>query len=106
MVYGGAIANIAHDAMAMALHTTLPKGTTYATLDLTVNFVRPAPPDRGQAVARAHVVHKGRTFGVTGADVKAPNGKTVATATASWMILEGRPFPDQRDYAREFPSAG
>ena len=106
MVYGGAIANIAHDAMAMALHTTLPKGTTYATLDLTVNFVRPAPPDRGKTVARAHVLHKGRTFGVTGADVKAPNGKTVATATASWMILEGRPFPDQRDYAREFPSTG
>jgi hypothetical protein len=30
----------------------------------------------------------------------------VATASASWMILEGRPFPDQRDYAREFSSAG
>jgi hypothetical protein len=30
----------------------------------------------------------------------------VATASASWMILEGRPFPDQRDYAREFAVGG
>jgi uncharacterized protein (TIGR00369 family) len=102
MVYGGALANIAHDAMAMSLHTLLPKGTTYATLDLTVNFVRPAPPDPGQTTASARVVHKGRTFAVTNAEVKSPKGKTVATASASWMILEGRPFPDQRDYAREF----
>ena len=102
MVYGGALANIAHDAMAMSLHTLLPKGTTYATLDLTVNFVRPAPPDPGQTTASARVVHKGRTFAVTNAEVKSPKGKTVATASASWMVLEGRPFPDQRDYAREF----
>ena len=104
MVYGGVIANIAHDSMGMALHTTLPKGTTYATLDLTVNFVRPAPPDRGKMISHGRVVHKGRTFSVTNAEVKSPNGKTVATASASWMILEGRPFPDQRDYAREFPT--
>jgi acyl-CoA thioesterase len=90
--------------MAMALHTTLPKGTTYATLDLTVNFVRPAPPDRGKMISHGRVVHKGRTFSVTNAEVKSPNGKTVATASASWMILKGRPFPDQRDYAREFPT--
>jgi len=105
MVYGGVTANLAHDAMASAVHSTLPKSTTYATLDLTVNFVRPIPPDPGKLVARARVIHRGRTFVVTGAEIFNPKGKTVATASASWMVLEGRPFPGQRDFAREFPGA-
>lgn len=105
MVYGGVTANLAHDTMALAVHSTLPKATTYATLDLTVNFVRPIPPDGGKLVTRARVVHRGRTFAVTGAEIFNSKGKTVATASGSWMILEGRPFPDQRDYAREFPSS-
>lgn len=105
MVYGGVTANLAHDAMALAIQSTLPKSTTYATLDLTVNFVRPIPPDGGELVARGRVFHRGRTFAVTGAEIFNSKGKTVATASASWMVLEGRPFPDQRDFAREFPGA-
>ena len=104
MVYGGALANLAHDSMAMSVHTLLPKGTTYATLDLTVNFVRPLPPGPGKISSHARVVHKGRTFAVTTAEIKSPEGKTVSTGSASWMILDGRPFPDRRDYAREFRS--
>ncbi len=103
MVYGGITSNVIHDAMAMALHSTLPKATTYSTLDLTVNFVRPIPPDGEQLHAKSHVVHRGRTFAVTSGQVSNAKGKTVATGSASWIILEGRPFPDQRDYAREFP---
>jgi acyl-CoA thioesterase len=103
MVYGGITSNLIHDAMAMALHSTLPKATTCATLDLTVNFVRPVPPDGEQLLAKSHVVHCVRTFAVTSGQVINAKGKTVATGSASWIILEGWPFPDQRDYAREFP---
>lgn len=106
MVYGGVTSNLIHDAMASALHSTLPAATTYATLDLTVNFVRPIPPDGGKLVAKGHLIHRGRTFAVTGGQILNSKGKTVATASASWMILEGRPFPDQRDYAREFAVGG
>ena len=106
MVYGGVTSNLIHDAMATALHSTLPAATTYATLDLTVNFVRPIPPDGGKLVAKGHLIHRGRTFAVTSGQILNSQGKTVATASASWMILEGRPFPDQRDYAREFAVGG
>jgi len=104
-VYGGVTALMAHDAMALAVHSTLPKATSYATLDLTVNFVRPIPADGGELRCRARVFHRGRTFAVAGAEVLNADGKTVATASSSSIILPGRPFPDQQDFAREFPSA-
>jgi len=104
-VYGGVTANLAHDTMAIAVHTTLPKATSYATLDLTVNFVRPIPADGRELRARARVFHRGRTFAVAGAEVLNADGKTVATATSSSVVLPGRPFPNQRDFAQEFPSA-
>ncbi len=105
-VYGGVTAYLAHDAMALAVYTTLPKATTYATLDLTVNFVRPIPADGRELRARARVFHRGRTFAVAGVEIVNADGKTVATASSSSIILPGRPFPNQRDFALEFPSAG
>ena len=104
-VYGGATAYMAHDTIAAAVQTTLPKATSHATLDLTVNFVRPIPADGGELRCRARVFHRGRTFAVAGAEVLNADGKTVATASSSLIILPGRPFPDQQDFAREFPGA-
>jgi uncharacterized protein (TIGR00369 family) len=104
-VYGGVTANMVHDALAAAVHSTLPKATSHATLDLMVNFVRPIPADGRELRARARVFHRGRTFAVAGAEVLNAEGKTLATAGGSWIILPGRPFPDQQDFAREFPAA-
>ena len=104
-VYGGVTAYMAHDTMAVAVQTMLPKATSYATLDLTVNFVRPIPADGRALQARARVFHRGRTFAVAGAEVVNADGKTVATASSSSIILPGRPFPNQGDFAQEFPSA-
>ncbi len=104
-IYGGATANLAHDTMAGSVQSTLPKATGFATLDLTVNFVRPIPADGCHLQARARVIYRGRTFAVAGAEVVNADGKTVATASSSWMILPGRPFLGRPDFAEEFPSA-
>jgi uncharacterized protein (TIGR00369 family) len=104
-LYGGATANFAHDTMAGSVLSTLPRETSYATLDLTVNFVRPIPADGRDLRARARVIHRGRTFAVAGAEIANADGKIVATASSSWIILTGRPFPAESDFAQEFPSA-
>ena len=101
-VYGGVTAYLAHDSMAVAVQTTLPKGTAYATLDLTVNFVRPIPADGRELRARARVFHRGRTFAVAGTEIVNADGKTVATASSSSMVLPGRSLPGQPDFALEF----
>jgi uncharacterized protein (TIGR00369 family) len=104
-VYGGVTAWLAHDAMAAAVQSTLPKATSFSTLDLTVNFLRPIQADGRELAARARVFHRGRTFAVAGVEVVNADGKTVATASSSSIILPGRPYPDQRDFLREFPGA-
>ena len=90
-VYGGAIALFADVALGNALLTTLPPGTSYATLDLAVYFVRPVQPDGRLLTARAMVVHRGRSFAVASTTIVNEDGKTVATATTSAMTLD-RPW--------------
>lgn len=94
-VYGGATAMLAHDAMAAAIHTITPTGSAFATLDLTVNFVRPVPADGRDLRARGTVQHKGRTFVVASGEVINGDGKVVCTGTSSAMILSGRGFPGE-----------
>lgn len=90
--YGGAIVLFVDGAINAAVTTTIPAGTSYGTLDLKVNFLRPVTPDGRDLLARATVVHRGRTIAVTQAEVEDADGRRVAMATSSAMILPGRPW--------------
>jgi len=90
--YGGIIAHFIDGGINTAVTTTLPPGTSFGTLDLKVNFLRPVTPDGRELVARARVVHRGRTVAVTTAEVEDADGKRVAMATSSAMILPGVPW--------------
>ena len=41
MVHGGFAATLLDSAMGCAVHTTLPAGVAYTTLEFKINFVRP-----------------------------------------------------------------
>jgi uncharacterized protein (TIGR00369 family) len=88
--YGGAVALFADYAIGGAVHTTVPAGTSWATLDLKVNFLRPVPPDGRRLEAHATVVHRGRTIAVATAELRTADGKVAALATGSTMILPDR----------------
>jgi uncharacterized protein (TIGR00369 family) len=90
--YGGTAALFLDYAMHGAIHTTLPAGTSWATLDLKVNFLRPVSPDGSELRANARVIHRGRTITVTTAELTDPGGKTLALANSSTMLLPGRPW--------------
>lgn len=89
-VQGGVTATVAELSLACAVQTTVPAGTAYAPTDLRVQYVRPVPPDGRTLTATGTVVHRGRTFAVARADVVNADGKLVATATGSVLILPGR----------------
>jgi uncharacterized protein (TIGR00369 family) len=91
---------IAEAALAAAAFSTAEAGTATATLDLKVNYLRPVFPDGKELVARARVLHRGRSLAVSGAELL-KNGKQVALATGSAMFLPGRP-PDLAGV--EFPA--
>ena len=90
-VQGGFTAMLAEAAMASAVFSTAPAGTATATLDLKVNYVRPVFPDGEDLLARARVLHSGRTIAIASCELTNAEGKTVALATGSTMFLPGRP---------------
>jgi uncharacterized protein (TIGR00369 family) len=89
-VEGGVTACLADFALAGAVQSTVPAGTAFAPTDLRVQFLRPVQPDGRMVTAKATVVHRGRGVAVARAEVTNEDGKLVALATGSAMILPGR----------------
>jgi uncharacterized protein (TIGR00369 family) len=90
-VEGGTIAMLADHALSSAIQTTVPLGASFGSIDLKVNFLRPVHPDGRQLLARGRVRHAGRMIVVAESEVVNADGKTVAFATGSAMILRDRP---------------
>jgi uncharacterized protein (TIGR00369 family) len=92
--YGGIVSAIADAAINAAVTTTLQPRTAFATLDLKLNYLRPVTPDGRELITRATVEQRGRTVAVSTARIDDGDGRRVAMATSSAMILEGRAWPE------------
>ena len=105
VLYGGAIAMLADGALSCAVMTITPAGSSFAPLDLKVNYLRPVLPDGGLLTARATLVHRGRSMAVATAEITNEDGKRVALASSSTMLLPGRPWSDLAGVGdRELPA--
>ncbi|MGH2740449.1 MAG: PaaI family thioesterase [Actinomycetota bacterium] len=89
-VQGGAIVFVAELAMQGAVLTTVPAGTAFAPLDIKMNFFRPVEPDGRDLEARATIDHRGKTLATAVCEVVNAEGKRVAAAVGTSMILPGR----------------
>jgi uncharacterized protein (TIGR00369 family) len=87
-VHGGVISTLLDSAAACSLHSTLPAGVGYTSLDLTVKFLRTVTVDSGRLACRGSVLQKGRRTALTEARLTDTAGRLVAHATSSCMIFE------------------
>jgi uncharacterized protein (TIGR00369 family) len=88
VVHGGLAATLLDSAMGCAVHTTLPAGWSYGTLDLSARFVRPITIDTGRIVCEGVVVHRGSKTATTEGRVWAQDsGKLLAHGTGSALLL-------------------
>jgi uncharacterized protein (TIGR00369 family) len=85
IVHGGAVSMFAEVGVAAALHASLPRGTSFAVLDLAVNFLRPVPV-AGSVDCHAELVHGSRRFAVVRAEVRNPGGRVAALASATVLL--------------------
>lgn len=92
VMYGGALALVADLAIAGATWTLLPRATSFAPLDLAINFIRAVPATNGDLRAHATVAHSGRTISVVSCEIVDARDKLVATAVETMLILPGRPW--------------
>jgi uncharacterized protein (TIGR00369 family) len=90
-VHGGIITTLLDSAMGCAVHTTLPAGTMYTTLELKANFLRPSFAGGARLLAEGTVLHRGSTTALVEATITdAASGKKIAHATSTCLILAGR----------------
>src|SRR6266705_3376639 len=89
VVQGGVITQIADAAMGMSLATLQPDGTWNTTIELKINFVRPAIEGRLRAVGR--VVEMRQTLLFSEADVFDDRDRLIARASSTCMpVPEGQ----------------
>jgi uncharacterized protein (TIGR00369 family) len=88
-IYGGLLAWAAEFTMGAAVYSTLGAGDVFATLDMQIRFIRPARVGSKPLKIAASVRHRGRRLRVTSCDVDDADGKRVAMATSSALVLEG-----------------
>jgi uncharacterized protein (TIGR00369 family) len=89
---GGAVALVAETSLVAAVQTTLEPGSSFAPFDLKVNFLRPVKADGGDLTSHGTVVHRGKTLAVATSEVMNADGKRVAVASGTSMILPERPW--------------
>jgi uncharacterized protein (TIGR00369 family) len=91
MVHGGVTATLLDSAMGCAVHSELPAGAGYTTLELKANYLRPITADTGPVRCRARVVHRGGTVATAEARAwREADNELLAHATTTCLVLGGR----------------
>ncbi|HYO59348.1 PaaI family thioesterase [Archangium sp.] len=86
LVHGGFISTLLDSTTGCAVHTTLPQGMGYGTVDLHVTFVRPLSHKTGQVRCEGKVLHQGKRMTTAEGRLVGPDGKMYAHATATCML--------------------
>ena len=86
-VHGGIISTLCDSAMGCAVHTTLPVGVGYTSLEIKVNFVRAVTRDTGKIFCEGKVIHVGGRVATAEAQLTDKDGRLYAHATTTCLIM-------------------
>jgi uncharacterized protein (TIGR00369 family) len=86
-VHGGVLATLLDSAMGCAVHSLLPTGSGYTTLELKVNFLRRVTTETGRIRCDGSVIHLGRTVATAEARTADGQGRLIAHATTTCLLL-------------------
>lgn len=103
-VHGGLACTLLDSAMGCALHTVLPAGTGYTTLELKTNFLRPIAVDTGTLRCEGKPIHVGGRVATAEARLTNEWGVLYAHATSTLMVF--RPNNEFADRVSEAAAEG
>jgi uncharacterized protein (TIGR00369 family) len=86
-VHGGIAATLLDSVMGCAVHTTLPAGVSYRTLEIKVNYIRAASVNGQSLSAIGTIVHSGRRTATAEGKVLDEHGRLIAHGTTTCIIL-------------------
>jgi uncharacterized protein (TIGR00369 family) len=86
-VHGGWVLTLIDSACACAVHSLLPPGAGYASIETKANFSRPVRKDTGRARCVAKVAGRGNQIVSAEAKVENAAGELLAHGTSTIMVL-------------------
>lgn len=87
-VHGGYTATLLDSCMGCAVHSTLPKGIGYTTLEFKVSLIRALTKDTGLVRAEGKVLNAGRRAATAEGRVIDGKGRLLAHATTTCLIFD------------------
>ncbi len=87
VVHGGLVCTMLDTVAGCAVHTTLPAGVGYTSIELKVSYLRAVHVGSGPLTAIGRVVKPGRRVAFADGEVLDAAGRTVATASSSLLVF-------------------
>src|SRR5436305_14835023 len=87
-VHGGYAATLLDSAMGLAIHSMLPAGTGYTTLEFKVSFIKGMSKESGIVRTEGRTLSVGRRAATAEARITDASGRLLAHATTACLVFE------------------
>ncbi|HTP22860.1 MAG TPA: PaaI family thioesterase [Solirubrobacteraceae bacterium] len=88
MVHGGLLCTLLDSAAGSAVHTLLPAGAGYGTIEIKVSFLEPLYADAGEIEVHGHALRVGGRVAFAEAHARDTRGRLVGHATTSIAVIQ------------------
>jgi uncharacterized protein (TIGR00369 family) len=87
-VHGGLVCTLLDSVAGLAVHSTLPAGKGYTSIEIKVNYLKAVRLDKGPLTATGTVAKAGSRVAFTEGVVTDGSGAVVATATSTLLLFD------------------
>jgi len=87
-VHGGLVCTLLDSVAGCALHSTLPAGKGYTSVEIKVSYLKAVRASSGQLTAVGTVIKAGSRVGFTEGVVTDASGAVVATASSTLLVFD------------------
>ena len=87
-IHGGLVCTLLDSVAGCALHSTLPQGKGYTSIEIKINYLKAVRLASGPLTATGTVVKSGARVGFTEGVVVDANGAVVATASSTLLVFD------------------
>lgn len=95
-VHGGVMATLLDSALGCVVQSLLPAGTSFTTLELKINYLRPMTAQTGTVYCEGKIIYLGGRIATAEGRVTDAEGKLYAHGTTTCIILRPSP-PSERE---------
>jgi uncharacterized protein (TIGR00369 family) len=86
-MHGGVIATLLDSSLGCVVQSMLPAGTSYTTIELKVNYLRPITTKTGTISSEGKIIHVGGRIATAEGRLTDASGKLYAHATTTCILL-------------------